>query len=158
MTKIEEVRKEAQKLFHGMMKMLETDNVTSELFKVYQELRNKKDIFNELAKKYINNLKIIKTSMNTRHNLIHDIENILPNFLKERIGKSEDQSRISILKQINDACNSFNECYGNIQKGTHLYTQLQVDIGKFMGTIDDFVMSRKLEKEELLIHVKTKKT
>lgn len=156
MAKIEEVRKEAQRLFYWMIKIFETDNVINELFKVHKKLKSKADVFNELANKYVKHVKIIKESMHRRHSLLIEIENLLPGFLKERVGTSEDLSRICILKQINNGCNSFNECYVSIQKGSHAYSQLQTDIATLTKTIDDFAMSRKLEKDEFLSHMKTR--
>lgn len=48
------------------------------------------------------------------------------------------------------ACSLFNECYSNIQQGLHFHSQLTSYIDRMVQVVNDFVMSRTLEREELV--------
>ena len=113
MKELEEFRKDSQKLFHEMMKILENDNVTNELFQIYQKIKDKKTSFNELAGKYDKYLKTIEIIVKNRHKTLSQIETLLPEFLKEKAGETEDSNRVKFLKQMHDKCRLFNECHSN---------------------------------------------
>ncbi len=148
-----ELKKDAQAHLQEMMKTLETDNVTNELFQIHQVGKEKKAVFGELSQKYAKHQKSIEEAAKKRHETLGEVQKLMVEFVKEKSGDEEDPNRIEFFKQIDDACNTFNKCHSNLQQGAHFYTQLVGHLGKFSQTVNDFVVSRGLEKNELLAQI-----
>jgi hypothetical protein len=149
---LEEVKKEAQKLCQVMMKTLETDNIQSELFMIYANAKDKCKTFTELAKKYGQYKTKIKEMSQRRYKILEDIEVLMVEFSKEKGDGKTNPERVEFLKLIDEKCNTFNNCFSTIQRGGHFYIQLAAHIEQLTQTINDYVMSRKIEKEEILSH------
>jgi len=135
-----------------MMKTLETDNVQSELFLIYANVKDKCKTFTELAKKYSQHKVEIKEMSQRVYKILEDIETLMVEFSKEKGDSKTDLERVEFLRLIDEKCNTFNSCFSTIQRGGHFYIQLAAHIEQLTQTINDFVMSRKIEKEEILSH------
>lgn len=149
---MEEQRKESQKICQVMMKTLETDNVQSELFQIYGKAKEKCKTFTELAKKYSRYKAEVIEMSQKEHKVLNAVDELMIEFNKEKADGSKCQERVDFLKRMDEACNQFNACYSTLQRGGHYYVQLAAHVDQLAQTINDFVMSRRIEKDEILAH------
>jgi hypothetical protein len=145
-----ELRKEAETITEGMIKSFESETVTSEMTQVYQKLKDKRTTFDELKSKYLKMMQELEENANKRKNVFPQIDAAMTDFSKEKTTSPDAAMRAEFFKSLDDACNSFNECHSNAQQGGHFHTQLAGYISKLMQTVNDFVMSRTLEKNDLI--------
>lgn len=133
-----------------MMKTLETDNVQSELFQIHGKVKEKCKTFTELAKKYSRcKGEIVKMSQKS-HSILDEIDKLMIEFNKEKADGNKNGERIEFLKQMDDACNKYNSCHNTIHRGGHFYIQLAAHLEQLTQNVNDYAMSRKIEKDELL--------
>lgn len=150
-----ELKKETETITEGMIKSFESETVTSEMTQVHQKLKDKKTTFDELKGKYIKMMQDIEEIGNKRKAVFPQIDAAMVDFSKERTMSSDAAMKAEFFKSIDDACNAYNECYSNAQQGGHFHTQLAGYISKIMQTVNDYVMSRTLEKNELINIIST---
>lgn len=149
---LEELRKDSQKQCQVMMRTLETDNVQSEFFQIHGELKDKREVFTQLAKKYTRYKVQIVAMSQKRHEVLEEVDVFMGEFAKEKAIGGEDPERVAFLKQMDDTCNQFNGCYSTLQRGEYFYRQLATHVEQCEQTVNDFVISRRMEKEEILAH------
>jgi hypothetical protein len=133
-----------------MTKALEADNIQSELFQIYGKLKDKCKVFTELAKKYSPYKTQIIEMSQKRHVILEEAEMLMIEFSIEMVDNNEDPARVEFLKKIDLKCDQLNGCYSTVQYGEHFYRQLATHIDQYSQTINDYVMSRKIEKDEIL--------
>eukprot|EP00826_Nyctotherus_ovalis_P028445 TRINITY_DN2246_c0_g4_i3.p1 TRINITY_DN2246_c0_g4~~TRINITY_DN2246_c0_g4_i3.p1 ORF type:complete len:544 (+),score=195.40 TRINITY_DN2246_c0_g4_i3:759-2390(+) len=146
---LEEVKKDCQKLAQEMMTTLETDNVNSELFQIYNKSKEKGVVFNEIAGKYNRIKSKIKELVIQRREILADIGKCMAEFVKEKTGQDEDPNRVMFFKQIDEECNNFNKCYEKLYRNSHYYTQLKDEVSKLSSIVNDFITTRINDKEKL---------
>lgn len=146
---LEEVKKDCQKLAQEMMATLETDNVNSELFQIYNKSKEKGAVFNEIAGKYNRIKSKIKELVTQRREILGDIGKCMAEFVQEKAGQDEDPNRVMFFKQIDEECNNFNKCYERVYRNSHYYTQLKEEVCKLSSIVNDFITTRINDKEKL---------
>lgn len=98
-------------------------------------------------------LSALEEKSKKKQEVMNEISGIFAEFAKEQANDTEDPNRLEFFKYIDDACNTFNECHSNLHQGAHFYTQFLSHIGKITQTINDYVLSRGVEKAELLSRI-----
>jgi len=147
--KLEELKREGQRLSQEMMVILETDNINNELFQVYHNFKKKEIVFSESGEKYNKIKSAIDGLIIQRRELLAEIDKCMKEFVKEKPGQDEDPNRISFFKRIDDECNNFGKCYEKLYQETYLCAQLTEEVNKLSGIVNDFITSRTNDKEKL---------
>eukprot|EP00826_Nyctotherus_ovalis_P035772 TRINITY_DN3102_c0_g1_i5.p1 TRINITY_DN3102_c0_g1~~TRINITY_DN3102_c0_g1_i5.p1 ORF type:complete len:158 (+),score=56.26 TRINITY_DN3102_c0_g1_i5:306-779(+) len=91
----------------------------------------------------------LKENTSKRENIFKQIDETLIDFAKEK-SEATNTEKTDYFRDLDFACNLFNECYSNIQQGLHFHSQLTSYIERMVQVVNDFVMSRSLEREELV--------
>jgi len=150
---LNERKSESEGIHQQMMKTMESDNVTNELFLIVNGSKSKIDVFNELSKKYMEYFAKIQELSKLRIAKLQEMDKLILEFQKEDSGNAEDPVRLDFFKNLNEACDIFNQCYTSLQQGAHFYTQLMDHLDKCAQTVSDYIMSRNIEKNDLLSHL-----
>jgi len=146
----EELREDSQRLCQIMMKALEGDNIQSKLFQIYGKLKDKCKVFTKLARKYSPYKTQIIEMSQKRHQILGEAEELMIEFSMEMVDNNEDLERVEFLKKMDLKCDQLNGCYSTVQRGEHFYRQLVTHIDQYSQTVSDYVISRKIEKDEVL--------
>lgn len=142
------LKKDSRALVQQMMKMLERDIITNELFQIYQGDKEESKTFDELAEKYNESRKEIEELTVRRSEIRGVVESLMVEFMKDRM-REVNMSRIRFLKRVDAECNVFNECHNSLQSGAHFHSQLAAYLDKLMQTVNDYVVTRKVQREIL---------
>lgn len=100
--------------------------------------------------KYTKMMKDIEENGKKRQTVFPGIESAMGEFSKERAVAKDPSGRGEFFKGLDDACNTYNEIYGNAQQGGHFHKQLGDLISRVMQTVNDYIMSRTMEKNDLV--------
>eukprot|EP00831_Metopus_contortus_P061898 TRINITY_DN5381_c0_g1_i2.p1 TRINITY_DN5381_c0_g1~~TRINITY_DN5381_c0_g1_i2.p1 ORF type:complete len:101 (+),score=12.84 TRINITY_DN5381_c0_g1_i2:189-491(+) len=68
----------------------------------------------------------------------------------EKASAPADVPRTEFFRALDDAVNTFNECHANFQQGGHFHAQFATHITKLHQTINDYIMSRTMEKNDMV--------
>eukprot|EP00826_Nyctotherus_ovalis_P010128 TRINITY_DN12695_c0_g1_i13.p1 TRINITY_DN12695_c0_g1~~TRINITY_DN12695_c0_g1_i13.p1 ORF type:complete len:299 (-),score=82.27 TRINITY_DN12695_c0_g1_i13:114-965(-) len=148
LSELTKLGKEADELLKVMVQTLETEEVTNQMDGILKRVLDKRQVFEQLRDKYVEKTRQLESNIAQRKSLLSQVELLMEDY--RRTGFESDEKWSEFLNSLSVACDSFVAYFNNLESGYSFHTQISEYIKKAVTSVNDFIMSRNLERDDLL--------